>query len=238
MRLLSHTTVGLHPQKSLLCLFQRAVGLDVQVSKNGPPKEVMSTLTLPMTSPKSLKRSFDDANLENLPRNPLVIPENHEGPSAMLMTKMPADQGNDPAPSVDSSRLSSPAPSHASSSAVRDATVQALQHSTASAPTSKNPKLTFAEKEVKRMEKEFKDREKAEEKARKEQEKETRDRQKVEEKAKKEEEKRTKDLERETKRLIQEEKNNVKEEEKRKRDEEKARKEEEKNKKAKVRTCR
>jgi len=208
------------------------------VSKNALRKEAMSTLTLPMASPKSLKRSFGDANLENFPPKPQAVPENLEQPAAVPMTEMPVDQGHDHAPSVDSSRLSSPAPSHASSSAVRDATVQALQHSTVSAPTSKKFKLTFAEKEVKRIEKEFKDREKAEEKARKEQEKEIRDRQKVEEKAKKEEEKRTKDLERETKRLIQEEKNKVKEEEKRKRDEEKARKEEEKNKKARVRTCR
>jgi len=214
------------------------IGLGVQVSKNALRKEAMSTLTLPLASPKSLKRSFDDANLENFPPEPQVGPENYEQPAVVPMTEMPADQGDDHAPSVDSSRLSSPAPSHASSSAVRDATVSALQHSTVSAPTSKKPKLTFAEKEVKRMEKEFKDREKAEEKARKEQEKETRDRQKVEEKAKKDEEKRSKDLERETKRLIQEEKHKVKEEEKRKRDEEKARKEEEKNKKVKVRTCR
>ena len=194
----------------------------------------MSTLTLPMTSPKSLKRSFDDANLDNLPPNPSVI---DDGPSAFLMTKMPVDQGNDPAPSIDSSRLSSPAPSHASSSAVRDSITQIIQQPTTSAPNSKRPKLTFAEKEARRAEKEVKDRDRIEEKARKEQEKETRDRQKVEEKAKKEEEKRAKDLERDTKRLMQEEKNKVKEEEKRKRDEEKARKEEEKNKKAKVRRC-
>lgn len=191
-----------------------------------------------MTSPKSLKRSFDDANLENLPPNPLVIQRNYEESSAMLMTKIPADQGDDPAPSVDSSRLSSPAPSHASSSAIRDPIMQITQQSTASAPNSKKLKLTFVEKEARRAEKEVKDRERVEEKARKEQEKEKRDRQKVEEKAKKEDERRAKDLERDTKRLIQEEKNRFKEEEKRKRDEEKARKEEEKNKKAKVGTCR
>lgn len=235
MRLLSRTIVGLHPQRGLLCLLQREVGLDVQVSKNAPTKEAMSALTLPMTSPKSLKRSFDDANLENLP---LVIQKNYQGPSAMLTTKMPADQGDDPAPSVDSSGLSSPAPSHASSPAVRDPSTQITQQPIALAPKSKKSKLTFAEKEAGRAEKEVKDRERVEEKARKEQEKETRDRQKVEEKAKREDERRAKDIERDTKRLIQEEKNRFKEEEKKKRDEEKARKEEEKNKKAKVGPCR
>lgn len=198
----------------------------------------MSTLTFPMTSPKSLKRSFDDANLDNLSPNPPVLQENDEGPSAMLTTKMPADQGDDPTPSVDSSRLSSPGPSHASSSVLKDPITQIPQQPKASAPTSKKPKLTHAEKEARRLEKEVKDWERVEEKARKEHEKETRDRQKVEEKAKKEEEKRAKDFEKDTKRLIQEEKNKVKEEEKRKRDEEKARKEEEKNKKANVRECR
>lgn len=197
----------------------------------------MSTLALPMTSPKSLKRSFDDANLDNLSPNPPVMQENDKGPTAILMTKMPADQGDDPAPSVDSSGLSSPGPSHASSSVLRDRTMQIPQQPKALAPTSKKPRLTFAEKEARRVEKEVKDRERVEEKARKEHEKETRDRQKVEDKAKKEEEKRAKDFEKDTKRLVQEEKNKVKEEEKRKRDEEKARKEEEKNKKVKVREC-
>ena len=194
----------------------------------------MSTLTLPMASPKLLKRSFDDADLGSSQSNFKTPQQIYEQPGTIQKTEMSGDQRGDAAPSVDSSRLSSPAPSHASSSAVRDATMQAPQNAIASGPTTKRPKLTFAEKEAKRIEKEFKDREKAEEKARKEQEKENKDRQKAEEKAKKEEERRAKGLEKEVRRLAQEEKNKTKEEEKRKKDEEKAKKDEEKNKKAKV----
>jgi len=180
------------------------------VSKEAPYKEAMSTLTLPMASPKSLKRSFDNANLENLLPNPQALQDKYEQPATMLTNEMPADQGHDASPSVDSSRLSSPAPSHASSSAVRDAALQVTQLPTASAPTSKKHKLTFTEKEARRVGKDFKDRERAVEKARKEQEKGIRDRLKAEEKSKKEEEKRAKEIERETKRLRNEEEKNKK----------------------------
>ena len=198
----------------------------------------MSTIILPMASPKSLKRSFEDTGLGEPYLDQQTAQRAYEQPSTIIGSEIVLEVGVDAASSADSSRLTSPAPSYASSSAVRDVNAQTPQgNTTPSAGTSKKrAKLTFAEKEARRMEKETKDREKAEEKIRKEQEKEIRDRQKAEEKAKKEEEKRAKDLEREARRLIQEEKTRIKEEEKRKKDEEKAKKEEEKNKKAKVNT--
>ena len=198
----------------------------------------MSTIILPMASPKSLKRGFKDTGLGESYLDKQTPQQTYEQSSTVVGSEMAPDPGVDVASSADSSRLTSPAPSHASSSAVRDVNAQIPQgNTTPSTGTSKKKtKLTFAEKEVRRMEKETKDREKAEEKIRKEQEKEIRDRQKAEEKAKKEEEKRAKDLEKEARRLVQEEKTRIKEEEKRKKDEEKAKKEEEKNKKAKVTT--
>lgn len=200
------------------------------MSKKTSNKRAMSTLLLPMASPKSLKRTFDDANLGSLPMDLTTSPQSYRQPAAVPNAEIPTDQRDDTAISVDSSRLSSPAPSQTSSSAGRGVVAQVSQLPSGSAANSKRPKLTFIEKELKRIEKESKDREKAEEKARKEQEKELRDRQKADDKAKKEEERRAKDLEREVKRLVQEEKNKIKEEEK-------ARKEEEKNKKARVRSA-
>ncbi|KAK4690573.1 hypothetical protein P7C71_g6245, partial [Lecanoromycetidae sp. Uapishka_2] len=86
---------------------------------------------------------------------------------------------------------------------------------------SKKSKLTFAEKETRRIEKEFKDREKAEEKVRKELEKAKRDEEKAKkdaekevEKARREEEKKLKEAEKEEKRLAKEEKLRLKQEEK------------------------
>lgn len=117
-------------------------------------------------------------------------------------------------------------------------------------PPAKKPKLTFAEKEAKRIEKEFRDEERKREREKKEnekhvllEEKRKRDRERDEEKrkkeAEKEEEKRRKDLEREVERkrkeeekAAKEEKKRLKDEEKRKKDEEKQRIEDEKKKKA------
>ncbi|KAI9647710.1 hypothetical protein NHQ30_004096 [Ciborinia camelliae] len=117
-------------------------------------------------------------------------------------------------------------------------------------PPAKKPKLTFAEKEARRIEKEFKDEERKREREKKENEKQAhleekrkRDREKDEEKRKKdtekEEEKKRKDAEKEVERkrkeeekAAKEEKKRLKDEEKRKKDEEKQRIEDEKKKKA------
>ena len=112
---------------------------------------------------------------------------------------------------------------------------------TASEPVVKKAKLTFAEKEVKRIEREFKDRQKAEEKAKREEEKAKkeeerlrREAEKEAEKARREEDKRTKDAEKEEKRRVKEEQARMRQEEKKQKEDERQRKEEEKNKKARV----
>ena len=196
----------------------------------------MSTIILPMASPKSLKRSFEDTGLGESYLDQQTPQQTYEQPSTVIGSEMAPDPGVDVASSAASSRLTSPAPSYASSSAVRDVKTHILPGNPTpiNSTSKKRTKSTFAEKEARKMEKETKDREKADEKIRKEQVKEIRDRQKVEEQAKKEEEKRAKVLEKEARRLVQEEKTRIKEEEKKRKDEEKAKKEEEKNKKAKV----
>ncbi|MCJ1456582.1 hypothetical protein MMC28_006944 [Mycoblastus sanguinarius] len=87
----------------------------------------------------------------------------------------------------------------------------------------KKPKLSFAEKQAKRTERELKDRQKTEDKVKRE-----------EEKARKEGERRVKDAAREEKRKAKEEHYKLKQAEKDRKEEERHRKEDEKNKKARV----
>jgi chromatin assembly factor 1 subunit A len=105
----------------------------------------------------------------------------------------------------------------------------------------KKVKLSPASLEAKRIEKEIRDRQRAEERAKKEEEKRVREEEKKrreeereEEKKKKEEEKRKRDEEREEERKKREEKKKVKEEERLAREEEKRKKEDEKLKKERV----
>jgi chromatin assembly factor 1 subunit A len=98
-------------------------------------------------------------------------------------------------------------------------------------PPAKKAKLTFAEKEARRIEKEFKDQQKAEEKARKEAERAAHAEEKARKEAEKEAERKKKDEEREAKRAAQEAEKAAKEEKRRKKEEEKLKVEEEKRKK-------
>lgn len=105
-------------------------------------------------------------------------------------------------------------------------------------PPAKKPKLSFAERqaemEMKRIQKEIKDREMAEEKARKEEKRQEQAEEKARRDAEREAEKRKKDAEREQKRIAQEAEKAAKEEKRRRKEEEKAEKlrvEEEKRKK-------
>jgi chromatin assembly factor 1 subunit A len=105
-----------------------------------------------------------------------------------------------------------------------------------SAPPLKKTKLTFAEKEARRIEKEFKDRQKAEEKARKEAERQAHAEEKARKEAEKEAERKKREAEREEKRVAQEAEKAAKEEKRRKKEEEKQKAEEEKRKKERSQT--
>jgi len=98
-------------------------------------------------------------------------------------------------------------------------------------PPAKKAKLTFAEKEAKRIEKEFKDQQKAEDKARKEAERAAHAEERARKEAEREADRKRREEEREAKRAVQEAEKAAKEEKKRKKEEEKLKAEEEKRKK-------
>ncbi|KAL9127467.1 MAG: hypothetical protein Q9217_003667 [Psora testacea] len=179
-----------------------------------------------MSSPSSLKRTFDEAGLEAAmedsnvhksfsppPSQPMPVtsqtPSPALAPTVFSTSNPPVDDGPMPFTSM---------------------TPNLEPMATSTASTTKKARLTFAEKEARRMGKECKEQQKAEERARKDEER----IRKEEEKAKKVDEKKIRDAEREQKRKAKEEKDRLREEEKAKREEEKRQKEEEKNKKART----
>ena len=193
----------------------------------------MSTLILPMLSPSSLKRTFDEAGLD--------IPiEDHNARHSSMPPLSRALPTTSEVPALDPTP-STPAPfnpptTHETNSMATTAR-NAEPKATMTPPITKNPKLTFAEKEAKKIEKEFRERQMGEERAKKEEErirKEEEKSRREEERAKKVEDKKIKDAEREEKRKIKEEKDRIREEEKAKKEEEKRLKDEEKNRKARV----
>ncbi|TVY29082.1 Chromatin assembly factor 1 subunit [Lachnellula hyalina] len=98
-------------------------------------------------------------------------------------------------------------------------------------PPAKKAKLTFAEKEVRRIQKEFKDQERAAEKAKREADRQSQAEEKARKDAEKEAERKKKEAEREEKKAAQEAEKAAKEEKRRKKEEDKLRAEEEKRKK-------
>ena len=167
----------------------------------------MSTLTLSMASPKSLKRSYDEAYLEETVR-PMSSTPSQDSETAFLNTKTHESS----LPATDTRATGGSALSNQPAPSIELEPVGTALTSSTHTP-GKRSKLSFQEKEVRRIEKEFKAREKAEEKARKE-----------EEKAKKDEEKKAKEAEKEEKRKAREQQAHAKQEEKRIKEEEKNRK--------------
>ena len=195
-----------------------------------------------MASPNSLKRTYAETGLENLtdaqdhPSTFQAIPTSFSmaGTLENASTRAPAE-----ALQITKSPGSPPMPG---SSAPNTESTYVAAPLTASQPLTEKPKFTFSEKEARRVEKEMKERQKAEEKARKEEEKAEekarKEEEKAEEKAKKEakreEEKRVKEAEKEQKLRIKEEEKRLKLEELQLKEEERHRKEEERIKKARV----
>ncbi len=127
--------------------------------------------------------------------------------------------------SSETSRLTSPPLSSNGSKVDETAASSApIQHATSTQPA-KRRKLTFAEKESLMIERELKDKQKAEEKARKDDEKRVKEEQKKQKEEEARDERRKKEEEREEKKRIKELEKSVKEEEKRKKEDEKAKKE-------------
>ncbi|MCJ1401457.1 hypothetical protein MMC11_004670 [Xylographa trunciseda] len=184
-----------------------------------------------MASPNPLKRNFEATSLQDSIEG---HPENIT--CAQANTLLPDNQaqlgGYDMVDTLGAvSRETSPLSSTATSTTRENSVALAPSTGLTTSNTSKRRKLTFAEKEVLRIEKQYKDQQKFEEKARKDEEK----RVKEEERRIKEEEmkeaKRKRDEEREEKRKLREAENSVKAEEKRKREAEKKAKDDDRAKK-------
>ena len=181
----------------------------------------MSLLETPiMPSPNSLKRSYDTAELET-PRLSQEFNENLPQPFSNDCVGMSPIQS-----SIDSvlttpqtSRAQSVVPSDMSP-LLKDGSVPRI-----AASPSKRKKLTVTEREIQKIEKQFKDQQKAEEKARKEAEKRAKDEERrIKEESLKEERGR-KEAEKEEKRKIREAEKQAKEAERKAKEDEKAKKE-------------
>lgn len=169
----------------------------------------MSALTLTMASPKSLKRSYHDAGLDE----PVPV-----SPTASAPVPLPAalhDQG--PYQSSTAGQANGVTPVCHDTPLRTAAGAPSTQPVAGTQASAKKTKLTFEEKELRRIELDFKAREKADEKARKE------------------EEKRVKEIEKVEKRKAKEQLAQAKQEEKRAKEEAKRKQEDEKNKKSRVR---
>ncbi|KAL8702899.1 MAG: hypothetical protein Q9201_003933 [Fulgogasparrea decipioides] len=166
----------------------------------------MSTLTLPPSSPKSLKRRFSDAELDSHFKNSIMEPA-VVGPPQHFETAPGPGQQPPPLLSSNAAATIDPGlPNTQTFPMVNAANPQASTASDALNPSKKRTKLTDSEKKAKRLEKETKERDKAQQKA------------------KKDEEKRAKDAEKEKKRLEKEEQVKLKEAEKKRKEEEKDKK--------------
>ena len=186
----------------------------------------MGTLAFSMASPESLslKRTYDEAGLDNAVQNRQASPIVFE---ALSFPQTATDSSRHlpvAPPTTDHNRPSS-LPPKCTSVMAGSPQLQSSLNTLPASTTTKRLKLTVAEKEAKRLEKEAKDRQRAEEKSKKDEEKRLKDAEKEEKRRLKEEQSKLKEEERK-----------VKEEEKKRKDEEKRLKDEEKEKKAKVST--
>ena len=174
-----------------------------------------------MPSPTPFKRTHDPIDLASS-NKPTLEPNNTTAsPARAIVTCYDRSQNAPPSSSRGSSPLSSTA-TLPSSTPEKTTNIQ-LGPPTEGPPTKKR-KLTFEEKETLRIEKQFKDLQKAEEKARKEAEKRQKEEQKRVEIEAKEEKRKIQEEEREKKRKAKEAEKAEKEENKRRKDAEKEKK--------------
>ena len=196
----------------------------------------MNAPVLPMASPNSLKRSCEVAQLDasSLQQRPYASSQTDELATRSGEVLHSQPDASTAIPTPERSRAPSAAPSTGGSSARDGSVPPATCAATNPGSQSKRRKLTFAEKEVQRLEKLFKEQQRAEERARKDEEK----RIKEEERRIKEESlregKRKRDVEKEEKKKAREAEKQARDEEKKKRESEKKAKDDEKAKKEKA----
>ncbi|KAI9878280.1 MAG: hypothetical protein M1830_001380 [Pleopsidium flavum] len=188
----------------------------------------MSASSVSSSSPNPRKRSYHDADGSDGSHTALkgavgLTEESHDPPFYPQM-----QQGKEhslPPTSSGTSRLTSPALS-SNGSVFGDAPIPSpLAAQPIPSTAAKKRKLTFTEKEAKKVEKELKEKQKAEEKARKEAEKKTKEEERKRKEGEVKDEKRQKEEEREDKKRTKELEKAAREEDKRRKEEEKAKKE-------------
>ena len=196
----------------------------------------MTAVLFPMHSPASLKRLYEDADLE--------APKHHHAHDELL----PAPQASQPLTNCQTSSstldlsISNPEYSRATSSTPSSPDPRIKDESFPRTATTQNShplkrrKLTSAEKEIKQNEKNLRDQQKAEEKARKEESKRVKDEEKRIKEESLKEDKRRKEDEKEEKRKMKEVEKTARDMERRKKGLEKKAKDDERTKKERVRT--
>lgn len=196
----------------------------------------MNAVLIPMASANNLKRTCEVAQLDalSLQQQPyeLLRDEGMVTGSADVSSSQPDVPTTTPTP--ERSRAPSAAPS-AECTSTRDGSVPPATCTTPNPGNqSKRRKLTFAEKEVQRLEKQFKEQQRAEEKARKDEEKRIREEERRVKEETLKEEKRRREEEKEEKKKAKEAEKQARDEERKKREVEKKAKEDEKAKKEKA----
>ncbi|KAI9830341.1 MAG: hypothetical protein M1819_005722 [Sarea resinae] len=187
-------------------------------------------------SPNSRKRSLPDGELDGADDagrgSPVPSTINNLTSPALVQDR---DSKSSSLTSISLSRSTSPASTNGgpTDGVATDANGMGTSSLGGLAPATKRRKLTFAEKEEKRLEKEIRDMEKAELKAKKDEEKRLKEEEKRKKEDEREEEKRRREEEKEEKKKAREEDKRKKEEEKRAKELEKQKREEEKAKKDK-----
>ena len=179
----------------------------------------MDTMTIPMSSPKTLKRNCSEAGLDG---TLLSNMNDSMSTGAQGIVGSPPNVGATFEPI--SSSASGPCAPSTDVQPLTSIKASATEGHSALEPNRKRAKLTTSEREAKSREKEAKEKERAEQKAKKEEERIQKEREREEDKSRKDREKQARLAEKEKKRQEREEQSKLKEEEKRKREEEKDKK--------------
>ncbi|KAL8685110.1 MAG: hypothetical protein Q9218_007972 [Villophora microphyllina] len=184
----------------------------------------MTTLVLPLSPQKSLKRPFSETGLDSPFETTNSQPTTNEpqGVRTAMSDSMQASACGQPSTQCTDSGVDM-ADVHISSVTASPNPLAATVTNTTN-PPKKRTKMTESEKEAKRLEKEAKDKEKAEQKAKRDEDKRRKDEEKAKKEEEKQEEKRVKDAEKEKKRLEKEEQVKFKEAERKRKEEEKEKK--------------
>ncbi|KAF8848179.1 hypothetical protein BDZ45DRAFT_733096 [Acephala macrosclerotiorum] len=192
--------------------------------------ELEQPFTVPANFLDTLERQEEatkDDSQESLPTPPISI-GNKRDPSP---SRSSTGSLTDPGPNTPPYRDPSPVPALVPTASTAPPSSAFAAMTGPAPPPAKKAKLTFQEKELRRINKEIKDKERAEEKARKDAERQAQAEEKARKEAEKEAEKKKREADLEEKRAAKEAEKAAKEEKRKKKEEEKQKADEEKRKK-------